>query len=202
MGSFPHHSSATARRGKKRLYWVENSVGISRARYYDPAVGRFISEDPKSFGGGDVNLMAYVQNNPIMGIDPLGLWSFTGSLYAGAGGSITIGKDNGQWFATGRAGIGLGGGISYDPNGGIPGPDIKNPGVGGMVLSASTQVNFNAGPVSASVEGGVARNYSNQESSPFGGLSGSLIGSFKGINADTSIGGQFTVYSGSKSTGK
>jgi RHS repeat-associated protein len=44
-----------------------------RARYYDPNVGRFISEDPKGFDGGDVNLYAYVQNNPIMGIDPSGL---------------------------------------------------------------------------------------------------------------------------------
>jgi uncharacterized protein RhaS with RHS repeats len=36
-------------------------------------VGRFISEDPAGFGGGDVNLYAYVQNNPIMLVDPLGL---------------------------------------------------------------------------------------------------------------------------------
>jgi len=44
-----------------------------RARYYDPGVGRFISEDPIGFGGGDVNLSAYVQNNPINRVDPFGL---------------------------------------------------------------------------------------------------------------------------------
>jgi len=44
-----------------------------KARYYDPAVGRFISEDPIGFDGGDVNLMAYVRNNPVSGIDPSGL---------------------------------------------------------------------------------------------------------------------------------
>ena len=44
-----------------------------RARYYDPGVGRFISEDPLGFGGGDVNLLAYVQNNPIDFVDPYGL---------------------------------------------------------------------------------------------------------------------------------
>jgi RHS repeat-associated protein len=44
-----------------------------RARYYDPVVGRFISEDPIGFGGGDVNLYAYVKNNVIMLNDPLGL---------------------------------------------------------------------------------------------------------------------------------
>jgi uncharacterized protein RhaS with RHS repeats len=36
-------------------------------------VGRFISEDPLGFGGGDVNLSAYVRNNPVNRIDPTGL---------------------------------------------------------------------------------------------------------------------------------
>lgn len=43
-----------------------------KARYYDPSVGRFISEDPKGFDGGDVNLMAYVENNPVNFVDPSG----------------------------------------------------------------------------------------------------------------------------------
>ena len=50
-----------------------NGLNYMKARYYDAGVDRFISEDPKGFDGGDVNLMAYVQNNPIMGIDPDGL---------------------------------------------------------------------------------------------------------------------------------
>jgi uncharacterized protein RhaS with RHS repeats len=44
-----------------------------KARYYDSAVGRFISEDPAGFEGGDVNLMSYVKNNPVNLIDPSGL---------------------------------------------------------------------------------------------------------------------------------
>ncbi|MCP3999409.1 MAG: RHS repeat-associated core domain-containing protein, partial [Gammaproteobacteria bacterium] len=47
-----------------------------RARYYDANTGRFISEDPIGFDGGDINLYGYVLNNPINKIDPLGLWSF------------------------------------------------------------------------------------------------------------------------------
>lgn len=47
-----------------------------RARYYDAKVGRFISEDPIGFGGGDVNLMAYVGNNPVNFSDPSGLLAF------------------------------------------------------------------------------------------------------------------------------
>ena len=43
-----------------------------RARYYDPQIGRFISEDPITFGGG-VNFYAYVRNNPIINVDPSGL---------------------------------------------------------------------------------------------------------------------------------
>jgi len=44
-----------------------------RARYYDPVIGRFISEDPIGFEGGDVNLYAYVGNNPMNFVDPEGL---------------------------------------------------------------------------------------------------------------------------------
>ncbi len=44
-----------------------------RARYYDPAIGRFISEDPIRFAGGDVNLFAYTANNPVNFVDPWGL---------------------------------------------------------------------------------------------------------------------------------
>lgn len=43
-----------------------------RARYYDPRVGRFISEDPIGFEGGD-NSYAYVANRPTVGTDPYGL---------------------------------------------------------------------------------------------------------------------------------
>ena len=54
-----------------------NGLYYMRARYYDPSVGRFISEDPLGFGGGDVNLFAYVHSNPINGNDPSGLRPLT-----------------------------------------------------------------------------------------------------------------------------
>ncbi len=41
-----------------------------RARYYDPIIGRFISEDPAQNG---VNWFSYVNNNPIMGHDYSGM---------------------------------------------------------------------------------------------------------------------------------
>lgn len=50
-----------------------NGFYYMRARYYDPNVRRFISEDPIGFAGGDLNLYGYVQNNPVNFIDPYGL---------------------------------------------------------------------------------------------------------------------------------
>src|SRR5439155_15601091 len=43
-----------------------------RARWYDPQVGRFISEDPIGLSGG-INQFAYVGNNPQNWTDPSGL---------------------------------------------------------------------------------------------------------------------------------
>jgi len=43
-----------------------------RARYYNPALGRFISEVPLGFGSGDTNLYSYVGNRPLDYNDPSG----------------------------------------------------------------------------------------------------------------------------------
>lgn len=73
-----------------------NGFYYMRARYYDPKVGRFVSEDPSGFEGGDVNLYAYVKNNPMMGIDPTGLCKQgTGSNWLGTG----SGESSAQWYA-------------------------------------------------------------------------------------------------------
>jgi RHS repeat-associated protein len=53
----------------------EPEVGLYfyRARFMDPRMGRFVSQDPLGFLAGDSNLRAYCGNNPIGWIDPLGL---------------------------------------------------------------------------------------------------------------------------------
>jgi RHS repeat-associated protein len=55
----------------------ETGLYYYRARYYDPKIGRFISRDPISFAGGDVNLYGYVSNNPVNWIDP---WGFNANV--------------------------------------------------------------------------------------------------------------------------
>ncbi|MFQ5846383.1 MAG: RHS repeat-associated core domain-containing protein [Candidatus Methylomirabilales bacterium] len=44
-----------------------------RARYYHPALQRFVSEDPIQFASGDTNFYAYVLNTPVNLTDPIGL---------------------------------------------------------------------------------------------------------------------------------
>ena len=53
----------------------DNATGLMyyRARWYDPRIGRFISQDPIGFGGGDLNLYSYVWQNPLNNRDPFGL---------------------------------------------------------------------------------------------------------------------------------
>ncbi len=59
-----------------------------RARYYDPAIGRFISEDPTGFEGG-INYYAYARNSAPNLVDPLGLDGHTWgpiTIYTNQGG--------------------------------------------------------------------------------------------------------------------
>jgi RHS repeat-associated protein len=55
-----------------REFDSETGIYEYRARYFDPNVGRFISQDPIGFKGG-INFYAYVGNNPINLFDPTGL---------------------------------------------------------------------------------------------------------------------------------
>jgi RHS repeat-associated protein len=84
-----------------------NGLYFYRARYYSPATGRFISEDPLGFGGGDVNLYAYVGNNPINRIDPFGLdWlNNLADFSAGAGSVLTLGLTDLVNDATGASSV-------------------------------------------------------------------------------------------------
>jgi RHS repeat-associated protein len=59
-------------------YYTDTETGLQLLthRYYDPAIGRFLTRDPISYEGG-INLYSYVGNNVINFADPLGLDELT-----------------------------------------------------------------------------------------------------------------------------
>lgn len=73
---------ATINPFRYRSYYFdeESKFYYLQTRYYDPALGRFISADsieyldPETLGG--LNLYAYCGNNPVMGFDPDGTWDW------------------------------------------------------------------------------------------------------------------------------
>jgi RHS repeat-associated protein len=66
-GSTPNPFGYTARE------FAEAGLMYYRARYYNPNIGRFVSEDPIDFDSGQVNFYAYANNMPSNMTDPFGL---------------------------------------------------------------------------------------------------------------------------------
>ena len=134
----------------------ESGLHYNYFRTYDPETGRYIESDPIGLKGG-LNTYSYVENNPVMKIDPRGL--LTGQI--GLSGSINIGGPVGVSIT---AGIGVaiddngevaiyyhGGGGAYTGSPGISG------GVQGTVTNADTICDLK-GPFdygSASVDVGI-----------------------------------------------
>gem|GEM_PF-5299947 len=56
-----------------REFDTDTGLSQNHHRWYDPAEGRFLSEDPLGFAAGDANLNRYVFNNPLSYTDPSGL---------------------------------------------------------------------------------------------------------------------------------
>ncbi len=67
-----------------RGYYYDSALKLYYlvTRYYDPVVGRFISQDALDYADPDtingLNLYAYCANNPVMNVDPTGTWSWRG----------------------------------------------------------------------------------------------------------------------------
>jgi RHS repeat-associated protein len=68
----PAPTIANSLRFGAREWDTETGLYYVRSRYYDPQLGRFISEDPDGFRGG-LNQYAFGYNNPVSNRDPSGL---------------------------------------------------------------------------------------------------------------------------------
>jgi RHS repeat-associated protein len=162
-----------------REYDPETGLYFYRARYYDPKAGRFLTRDPIGFDGGDYNLYAYVSNNPVNKIDPVGLkeccdcpggeWSSfswpSSSLFFGGGGTLArttykCKSNNKTCKATsicfgGGPMIALGIGIDF---GGYPKftKGVEGASCVSDLKAFSSGVYFTGGPFSATVTGSSA----------------------------------------------
>ena len=68
-----------------------------RARYYNPSLQRFVSEDPIGFRGGQADLYAYVGDSPENFIDPTGMDGYTCIVSTGAIGICDTVTDR-HWY--------------------------------------------------------------------------------------------------------
>ena len=71
-------------RYRSYFYDPETNLYYLNTRYYDPEVGRFISQDDVSYLDPEhvngLNLFAYCGNNPVMNVDPNGTFAITALL--------------------------------------------------------------------------------------------------------------------------
>lgn len=63
----------------------ESGLYYNYARYYDPTIGRYITEDPLGIAGDGPNVYTYALNNPHTLIDPLGKCALAGAILGGLG---------------------------------------------------------------------------------------------------------------------
>ena len=99
---------------------LEDSVtGLVRfgMRDYEPLSAHWTARDPILFQAGQANIYAYAQNNPVNNRDLSGLLCVGASFYEIVGGGADLCIDETGVSVCGKAGVGVGGGVSFSPTG-------------------------------------------------------------------------------------
>jgi RHS repeat-associated protein len=127
-------------------YWdAETGLHYNRARYYDPALGVYLSRDPDAQVAGP-NQYAYVDGDPINRSDPLGLWEWpSAATVASVAGGLVVGIVVGvavaaavTALAPAIAGVALVGALTVATGAGIVAGGIAGGAAGGAIGAAMT----------------------------------------------------------------
>ena len=105
ISSLERNVAVTYNPFRYRGYYYDTETGLYylQSRYYNPEWGRFLNADGYVNANGDIigfNIFAYCGNNPIIGIDPTGKWTFSTGfqfsafLFAGVSFSICLSFDS------------------------------------------------------------------------------------------------------------
>ena len=146
----------------------------NRARWYDPVLGQWLSDDPISFSAGDSNIRRYVGNSPTNATDPSGLAVLFGHEV------LAPWDSRASWnpITTVKTWAGMGGvAISGVAGGAIPGAAggaMTGGAVGGTVGLLGGPVGSGGGILAGAGAGGIS-----------GGISGGLNGLIKASRAET-----------------
>jgi RHS repeat-associated protein len=112
-------------------------------RDYDPTAGRWTAIDPALYDGGQRNLYAYANDDPVDFSDPTGLFCVGGSAYEGIGGGAQLCFDDKGFSVCGELGLGVG--QSYELNA------FGNIADNGISTVGEVQVSYGLGTISGAV---------------------------------------------------
>lgn len=98
-----------------KYYDTDTGLSDFGYRFYDPRMGKWITRDPIGTDGG-INIYAYVENNPINLVDPLGLWQISGKAGLGGAYGFSFGYNGNQFNFSSGFGFGYGTTFSFDPS--------------------------------------------------------------------------------------
>ena len=164
-------------------------------RWYDAAVGRWLSEDPIGYLGGDLNLCRYVVNSPQIHSDPNGL-SFLSDYWHYLTHPNQMDDDlriaNG--IAYGMIGIGAGGLVGIGAGAAV---GVGVGAVGGSSTVAGIAGGLTGGTVGGTVGGAIGGAGGGSLGRTIGGIGGGLTGGLGGAQSAIAQAGKFCRLPGS-----